>query len=221
MQADWQEVWHSPQPPCAAVCFRVAEVRVDTCFMDDSLLLFQMTVFVFCAHIDADSSAEHRSRDCTEQTDGCATETDRLRQRKRADSQQNQKNHRSAGERQRKPSVRQTPRRGTRRACSRAPDRRARSSGSLPLRAFRDAQELRLSASERASPPVPQKPPAVSDVPVTRPHWFFSYVPSSRRIVIKPYSARYFFMRRTYFFASFGASTTSVAGASLPRIAQR
>ena len=28
LQADWQEVWHSPQPPCAAVCFRVAEVRV-------------------------------------------------------------------------------------------------------------------------------------------------------------------------------------------------
>ena len=36
LQADWQEVWHSPQPPCIAVCFRVAEVKVLMCFMEFS-----------------------------------------------------------------------------------------------------------------------------------------------------------------------------------------
>ena len=28
LQADWQEVWHSPQPPLAALAFRVAPLRV-------------------------------------------------------------------------------------------------------------------------------------------------------------------------------------------------
>ena len=28
LQADWQEVWHSPQPPWAALCFSVAPFKV-------------------------------------------------------------------------------------------------------------------------------------------------------------------------------------------------
>jgi len=28
LQADWQEVWHSPQPPWAALCFKVAPFNV-------------------------------------------------------------------------------------------------------------------------------------------------------------------------------------------------
>ena len=28
LQADWQEVWHSPQPPLAALAFKVAPFKV-------------------------------------------------------------------------------------------------------------------------------------------------------------------------------------------------
>ncbi len=37
LQADWQEVWHSPQPPWAALFFRVAPLSVFTCFILVSL----------------------------------------------------------------------------------------------------------------------------------------------------------------------------------------
>ena len=30
LHADWQEVWHSPQPPWAALCFKVAPFKVWT-----------------------------------------------------------------------------------------------------------------------------------------------------------------------------------------------
>jgi len=33
LQADWQEVWHSPQPPVAAVFFRLLLLIVLMCFM--------------------------------------------------------------------------------------------------------------------------------------------------------------------------------------------
>jgi len=33
LQADWQEVWHSPQPPLAALAFRVAPFKVWICFI--------------------------------------------------------------------------------------------------------------------------------------------------------------------------------------------
>jgi len=33
LQADWQEVWHSPQPPFAALAFKVAPFSVWICFM--------------------------------------------------------------------------------------------------------------------------------------------------------------------------------------------
>ena len=33
LQADWQEVWHSPQPPWAALFFKVAPFRVWMCFI--------------------------------------------------------------------------------------------------------------------------------------------------------------------------------------------
>jgi len=38
LQADWQEVWHSPQPPLQALFFRVAPLRTLTCFMRNPLL---------------------------------------------------------------------------------------------------------------------------------------------------------------------------------------
>jgi hypothetical protein len=33
LQADWHEVWHSPQPPPEALCFSVAPLMVRMCFM--------------------------------------------------------------------------------------------------------------------------------------------------------------------------------------------
>jgi hypothetical protein len=38
LQADWQEVWHSPQPPLQALFFRVAPFKVWICFMWNLLL---------------------------------------------------------------------------------------------------------------------------------------------------------------------------------------
>ena len=32
LQADWQEVWHSPQPPVCTVCCREAVLTVIMCF---------------------------------------------------------------------------------------------------------------------------------------------------------------------------------------------
>lgn len=37
LQADWQEVWHSPHPPFSALCFKVAPDKVLMCF-------FSMTI---------------------------------------------------------------------------------------------------------------------------------------------------------------------------------
>nr|DAE67399.1 MAG TPA: hypothetical protein [Caudoviricetes sp.] len=119
--------------------------------MDVSLLLFQMTVFVFCTHIDAGSSAEHRSRDCTEQTDGCATESDGLRQRERADSQQNQKNHRSACDCDGEPAVGQTPRREKRgeHTSDRQTGERYRGDQFLPERPLMDQNGAHQHQNER------------------------------------------------------------------------
>lgn len=36
LHADWQDVWHSPQPPCFAVSFRFALLSVCTCFITTS-----------------------------------------------------------------------------------------------------------------------------------------------------------------------------------------
>ena len=55
LQADWQDVWHSPQPPVYAVFLRAALFTVTICFaMDSSLLVFSgndrfiySTVFAF------------------------------------------------------------------------------------------------------------------------------------------------------------------------------
>jgi hypothetical protein len=33
LQADWQEVWHSPHPPLAAVIFKLVWLIVLTCFI--------------------------------------------------------------------------------------------------------------------------------------------------------------------------------------------
>jgi hypothetical protein len=33
LQADWQEAWHSPQPPFAALCLRFGLFSVFTCFI--------------------------------------------------------------------------------------------------------------------------------------------------------------------------------------------
>ena len=33
LQADWQDAWHSPQPPLAADCFKLALFNVLMCFM--------------------------------------------------------------------------------------------------------------------------------------------------------------------------------------------
>lgn len=41
MHADWQEVWHSPQPPVAAVCFKVGLLITFTCFMKYSSLHYR------------------------------------------------------------------------------------------------------------------------------------------------------------------------------------
>ena len=37
LQADWQEVWHSPQPPVAALLFRSRVLMVTICFIIGSL----------------------------------------------------------------------------------------------------------------------------------------------------------------------------------------
>ena len=33
LHADWQDVWHSPQPPFFMLFFKVLELKVFTCFM--------------------------------------------------------------------------------------------------------------------------------------------------------------------------------------------
>ena len=43
LQADWQEVWHSPQPPFFMDSFRFLVVKVLMCFILKSLLIF--TIF--------------------------------------------------------------------------------------------------------------------------------------------------------------------------------
>jgi len=40
LQADWQEAWHSPQPPFAQDSFRLALLMVLICSMIDILLCF-------------------------------------------------------------------------------------------------------------------------------------------------------------------------------------
>lgn len=99
LHADWQEVWHSPQPPCAAVCFRVAEVRVDTCFMDFSLLLFRMTVPFLFPHIGTGETAERRGCQHAQQTDRHAYRIDRLGKQCNTCRQQDQKNQTAGSDR--------------------------------------------------------------------------------------------------------------------------
>ena len=40
LHADWQDVWHSPQPPFFTVLFRVCVFNVFTCFITTFLLVF-------------------------------------------------------------------------------------------------------------------------------------------------------------------------------------
>jgi hypothetical protein len=37
LQADWQDAWHSPQPPFAALCLRFGLFSVLTCFISVSI----------------------------------------------------------------------------------------------------------------------------------------------------------------------------------------
>ena len=50
LQADWQEAWHSPQPPFAADFFRFALLSVLICFIAFSLLC--NIVFIIIAYCD-------------------------------------------------------------------------------------------------------------------------------------------------------------------------
>jgi succinate-acetate transporter protein len=48
LQADWQDAWHSPQPPLTADSLRLALFIVFTCFMTVSTL---STVFKFAVTV--------------------------------------------------------------------------------------------------------------------------------------------------------------------------
>ena len=45
LQADWQEVWHLPQPPFAAVSFRFALFTVLMCFI--IVLPFKVILYMY------------------------------------------------------------------------------------------------------------------------------------------------------------------------------
>ena len=59
LQADWQEAWHSPQPPLAAVSFRLALLMVLTCFMDKSSLLMFPASMDLAAPVNPKDVADH------------------------------------------------------------------------------------------------------------------------------------------------------------------
>lgn len=44
LHADWQEAWHSPQPPFTALSFKLALFRVFMCFTVDSLLFVSIII---------------------------------------------------------------------------------------------------------------------------------------------------------------------------------
>ena len=74
LQADWQEVWHSPQPPWAALFFKVAPLSVLICFIPISLpnrdfkvlyhsvrLISTLSVFFPLAAVTASQQAGYRA----------------------------------------------------------------------------------------------------------------------------------------------------------------
>ena len=50
LQADWQEVWHSPQPPLAALSQRLRVFRVTICFIMESSLWFSTIIYHRSGH---------------------------------------------------------------------------------------------------------------------------------------------------------------------------
>jgi hypothetical protein len=44
LQADWQEAWHSPQPPLTQLSFKFAWFKVLICFMGFTDLSFEFTL---------------------------------------------------------------------------------------------------------------------------------------------------------------------------------
>lgn len=45
LQADWQELWHLPQPPFTAEAFRLALLMVVMCFKSDTSFVIDCRVF--------------------------------------------------------------------------------------------------------------------------------------------------------------------------------
>ena len=45
LQADWQELWHLPQPPLTAEAFRLALLMVVMCFKSDTSFVIDCRVF--------------------------------------------------------------------------------------------------------------------------------------------------------------------------------